>query len=146
MDKLLLLLDKATGENTNPYAGVPTAAELRRRARAPGPEAERGGSSNGSGSALLRAVLRRDLDAVQLHLRGPHPALDAHGLTALHAAALADFGPAVPLLVDAGGHRRHTHAAAAAAGGGVHPWAVWHPLQGAPWKPLPRWAQGRPAP
>ncbi len=51
--------------------------------------------------ALLQAVLRRDEAAVRAALAAGAP-LMLHGVTALHAAALADWGSGVPLLLAAG--------------------------------------------
>ena len=54
------------------------------------------------GVPLLRAVKRGDIAEVQALLRQPTPVLEAHGMTALHAAALFNCAEAVPLLVAAG--------------------------------------------
>lgn len=50
---------------------------------------------------LLRAVLRRDEAAVRAAVAARCP-LSFNGVTALHAAALADWGAIVPTLVAAG--------------------------------------------
>ena len=55
-----------------------------------------------AGLQLIQAIVRHDLPAVQAALRAEPDALDYHGFTALHAAALADWGAVVPLLLEAG--------------------------------------------
>lgn len=50
---------------------------------------------------LLQAVLRRDEAAVRAAVAARSP-LAFHGVTALHMAALADWGAIVPVLVAAG--------------------------------------------
>lgn len=51
---------------------------------------------------LLQAVLHRDEAAVQAALAAAAP-LRPHGVSALHIAALADWGSGVQMLLGAGG-------------------------------------------
>lgn len=53
---------------------------------------------------LIQAVLRRDLPALQAAVAARDAPLDttALGFSALHAAALADFPEAIPVLLSAG--------------------------------------------
>lgn len=69
------------------------------------PEGSAGQPAAEEDPSLLQAVLSRDLPALQAALGGPSPPLVFRTVSALHVAALADWGEGVALLLAAAGER-----------------------------------------